>query len=74
MKMRPIDTLNSPAGKTVELKPDSYHIMLTDIIKSLKQGVTLLTLTIESADKQRQSVQVKAQERVAAMMENNTTT
>jgi len=36
--------------------------------------VTLLTLTIESADKQRQSVQVKAQERVAAMMKKNTTT
>ncbi len=72
MHMRPLDELDLPAGKTVEFKPGSYHIMLTDIVKPLKQGATVpLTLTIEGADKQRQSVEVKAQVRAAPAMEKH---
>jgi|SRR5208282_941574 len=72
MQMRPLDALDLPAGKTVEFKPGSYHIMLTDIVKTLKQGATVpLTLTIEGADKQRQTVEVKAQVRAAAAMEKH---
>ena len=31
MKMRAVPTLDLPAGKTVELKPGGYHIMLLDL-------------------------------------------
>jgi len=72
MQMRPIDALDLPAGKTVELKPGSYHIMLIDIVKPLKVGATVpLTLTIEGTDKHRQTVEVKAQVRAAAAMEKH---
>ncbi|HUO44698.1 MAG TPA: copper chaperone PCu(A)C [Burkholderiales bacterium] len=66
MKMRPIDALDLPAGKTVELKPGGYHVMLENIAKPLKKGATVpVTLTIEGADKQRQSLEVKAEVREA---------
>ena len=72
MHMRSIDSLDLPAGKTVELKPGNYHIMLENIAKPLKQGAMVpLTLTIEGADKQRQSVKVTAQVRATAGMEKH---
>ena len=46
MKMRAVQGgLELPAGKTVELKPGSYHIMLIDLKAPLKEGATVpLTL------------------------------
>lgn len=39
MQMRPLpDGLVIPAGKTVELKSGSYHMMLIDLTKSLEDG------------------------------------
>ncbi len=32
MKMSAIDALALPAGKTVELKPGGYHVMLMDLV------------------------------------------
>jgi len=72
MQMRAISSLDLPAGKTVEFKPGSYHIMLSEINQPLKPGETVpLTLTVEGADKQRQSVEVTAQVRAAATMETH---
>ena len=38
MGMRKIDSLEIPAGGSVELKPGGYHIMLIDLTRELKAG------------------------------------
>ena len=61
MKMRAVPALELPAGKTVELKPGGYHVMLMDLKQQLKTGETVpLTLTIEGKDGKRETVEVKA--------------
>ena len=60
MKMRPVPSLDLPAGKPVDLKPGGYHVMLMDLKKPLNAGDTIpLTLVVESAG-QRETVEVKA--------------
>lgn len=45
MKMRAVPELDLPAGKTVELKPGGYHVMLMDLKTTLKKDSTVpLTL------------------------------
>ena len=61
MKMRAIPALDLPAGKTVDLKPGGYHVMLMDLKQELKPGQTVpVTLVIEGADKKRETIEVKA--------------
>lgn len=62
MKMRPLDNgLELPAGKTVELKPGSYHIMLMDLKGQIKPGDdVLLKLSFETADKKTVTQEVHA--------------
>ena len=61
MKMRAIKGLDLPAGKTVELKPGGYHVMLMDLKEQMKEGATVpVTLVIEGKDKKRSTVEVKA--------------
>jgi len=61
MRMRQIPALDLPAGKTVELKPGGYHVMLLDLKQQVKEGDTVpLTLVFEGKDGQRESVEVKA--------------
>ncbi|MGE0096824.1 MAG: copper chaperone PCu(A)C [Hydrogenophaga sp.] len=62
MKMRAITTgLSLPAGKAVELKPGSYHVMLMDLKGPVKAGdVVPVTLVFESQGGQRESLEVKA--------------
>ena len=62
MKMRALPAgLELPAGKAVALKPGGYHVMLMDLKQQLKAGETVpVTLIIESADKVRETVEVKA--------------
>ena len=61
MKMRAIKGLDLPAGKTVELKPGGYHVMLMDLKEQVKEGATVpVTLVIEGKDKKRSTVEVKA--------------
>ncbi|MBF8179268.1 copper chaperone PCu(A)C [Herminiimonas contaminans] len=60
MRMRQIDGLDLPAGKSVELKPGSYHVMFFDIKKQIKEGdVIPLTLVFESKDRKRETVELK---------------
>jgi|SRR5579864_1077537 len=67
MKMREVGRLALPAGKTVELMPGGYHVMLTDIAKQLKAGDSVpITLMVETADKRRSTIEVKAEVRDAA--------
>jgi copper(I)-binding protein len=64
MQMRPIDALALPAGKTVELKPGGYHVMLMDLVKPLAKGEMVpITLTVEGKDGKRTTAEVKAEVR-----------
>jgi copper(I)-binding protein len=50
MQMRPIDGLDLPAGKTVTLSPEKYHVMLTGLKAPLVAGKTVkLHLTFAHA-------------------------
>jgi hypothetical protein len=61
MKMRAIPGLVLPAGKPVELKPGGYHVMLMDLKQALQPGQTVpITLVVEGAGGQRETVQVAA--------------
>jgi copper(I)-binding protein len=69
MKMRAIDALELPAGKTVELKPGGYHLMLLDLKQTIKEGDTVpLTLVLEGSDGKRTNLEVKAKVRGLATM------
>jgi copper(I)-binding protein len=61
MKMRAVPSLALPAGKAVELKPGGYHVMLMDLKSQVKDGDAVpLTLTFETKDGKRQTLEVKA--------------
>jgi copper(I)-binding protein len=61
MKMNAVDKLALPAGKTVDLKPGGYHVMLMDLVKPLKDGDTVpLQLTFEDKAGKKQTVEVRA--------------
>ena len=64
MTMRAVDALPLPAGKTVELKPGGYHVMLIDLVKPLGKGDTVpVTLTIVGKDGRKSTLEVKAEVR-----------
>ena len=64
MKMRAVTELELPAGKVVELKPGSYHVMLMGLKAQVKEGdVIPLTLIVEGKDKKREIIEVKAKAR-----------
>jgi copper(I)-binding protein len=51
MKMRAVPALDLPAGKTVQLKPGSYHLMLMDLKRPLLKDSTVpVTLRFKNAD------------------------
>jgi hypothetical protein len=61
MRMRAIDALDLPAGKSVELKPGGHHVMLIDLKQQLKAGESVpVTLVIQNATGQRETVEIKA--------------
>jgi copper(I)-binding protein len=61
MKMAAVPALELPAGKTIELQPGGYHIMLMGLKQQLKAGDKVpLTLTIEGKDGKKETLQVAA--------------
>ena len=61
MKMSAIEALAIPAGRTVELKPGGYHVMLMGLASPLKEGETVpVTLTFKAKDGKTQTVEVRA--------------
>ena len=62
MRMRALASgLPLPAGKTVDLKPGGYHVMLMDLKGPIKEGEAVpLTLVIEGKDGKKQTLEVKA--------------
>lgn len=70
MKMREIKSLDLPSGKTIELKPGSYHIMMMGLKRAIKEGeIVNVTLHLEDKDKKQQTLEVKA---LAKSINNNT--
>jgi copper(I)-binding protein len=64
MKMRGLDQLDLPPGKTVKLEPSGYHMMLLGLKQPLTPGMAApITLTVESRDGKRSKVEVVAQVR-----------
>lgn len=64
MEMREIKALSLPKGKTVKLAPGGFHLMLFDLKQPFKTGETVpIKLTIETANKKRETVEVTAQVR-----------
>jgi len=61
MKMRQVPGLDLAAGRTTELKPGGYHVMLMDLKQPLKSGESVpITLVFEDSAKQRFTQDVKA--------------
>ena len=62
MKMRALPNgLELPAGKTVDLKPGGYHVMLMDLKGEVKEGsVVPVTLVVQGKDGKKDSIEVKA--------------
>lgn len=61
MKMRQIPGLDLAAGRTMELKPGGYHVMLMDLKQPLKAGESVaITLVFEDAAKKRFTQEIKA--------------
>jgi periplasmic copper chaperone A len=64
MRMRNVKRLELPAGRTVELNPGGFHIMLTALKRPLAKGDRVpVRLTIEARDKSRRIVEVDAEVR-----------
>lgn len=60
MRMRQVSGIELPAGKTVELKPGGYHLMLMDLPAQVKPGETVpLTLVFENKAGSRQTLDLK---------------
>jgi periplasmic copper chaperone A len=60
MTMAPVEAIDLPAGKTVELASGGYHIMLMGLTRQLKEGETIpVTLVVEGKDKKREKVDVQ---------------
>ena len=61
MKMRAVQSgLDLPAGKTVELKPGGYHVMLMDLKAALPKDSTIpLTLVFKDAKGVESKVELK---------------
>jgi copper(I)-binding protein len=67
MRMAAIPALDLPAGKAVELKPGSYHVMLMDLKAPLpKDGTVPLTLIFQDAKGQKSELALQVP--VKAMM------
>jgi copper(I)-binding protein len=61
MKMREVARIDVPAGKTVELKPGSFHVMFINLKAPLKKGDTIpVTLVFEKAGEVKVDMAVDA--------------
>ena len=64
MRMRPVPKVDLPAGRTVELKPGGYHVMLMNLKAPLKKGDTVpIMLKLQGWDGKPRELEVKAEVR-----------
>jgi copper(I)-binding protein len=70
VRMRPVDAIEVPAGAAVVLAPAGYHVMLTDLARSLRPGDTFrVTATFEKAGPVEATATVRGPDRPAAAMD-----
>lgn len=61
MRMRAVESIELPAGQTVNLASGGYHVMLFELRRQLKEGEQVpLTLTVVDAAGKRAEVAVSA--------------
>lgn len=69
MSMGPVKSVDLPAGKAVEFDPNGYHVMLMGLTGQLKEGESVpLTLTVENAKGEKETIEVKAPVRALTNM------
>ncbi len=69
MSMQPVAFVPLPAGKTVAIEPEGYHVMLIDLVGQVKEGDEVpLTLVVENAKGVKESIEVKARARALNSM------
>ena len=72
MRMGPVKSVDLPAGKAVKLDPNGYHVMLMGLTGQLKVGESVpLTLTVENAKGEKETVEVKASVRSLTNMKGH---
>jgi copper(I)-binding protein len=65
--MAAVAGLELPAGKTVELKPGGFHVMLMDLKQTMKDGDSVpMTLVVEGKDGKRETLELKLPVRALA--------
>jgi copper(I)-binding protein len=61
MKMQTVTAIDLPAGKTVELKPGSYMVMLTGLKQQIKEGDTIpIAIVVEGKNNKRETIKLNA--------------
>ncbi|MFJ4142903.1 copper chaperone PCu(A)C [Pseudomonas sp. NPDC089734] len=61
MSMQQVNSVELPAGKTVTLDSDGYHVMLMGLVAQVKEGDQVpLTLTVEDDKGVKETIQVVA--------------
>lgn len=72
MRMGPVDAVPLPAGETVALDPDGYHVMLMGLNGQIKEGDQVpLTLTVKNAEGETEVVNVTAPARAVMDMSHD---
>lgn len=71
MRMGQVESVALPAGKAVSFDPHGYHIMLMDLTAQVAAGSQVpLTLTVENAKGEKETIQVQAQVRSLDAMDH----
>ena len=69
MSMQPVTSVALPAGKSVAIEPEGYHVMLIDLVNQVKAGDQVpLTLIVEDSKGVKESIEVKAEARALNSM------
>ena len=69
MSMQAVPSIALPAGKTVNIEPEGYHVMLIDLVGQIKEGDHVpLTLIVEDSKGAKESIEVQAQARALNTM------
>lgn len=59
MLMRPVQALDLPAGRAVQLKPGGHHLMLMDLKQVLRKDTHIpITLSLQNAQGQTSQLQI----------------
>jgi periplasmic copper chaperone A len=69
MSMQPVAAVALPAGKSVAIEPEGYHVMLIDLVNQVKAGDQVpLTLIVEDSKGVKELIEVKAAARALNSM------